>query len=204
MNYSWCEFYLFAKDWQTLIGALIALCAAYLTIRQMRRQAEDDTQRHENLFNRKKMASRARIPDALSGICQYAEETGRFLTGQINDMPEAPIPSIETLKQVIEHIDDDAAERSFELMSWYQVQRARLQGYSDPQHDVGPLYDIVLLQAYVNSLFDYGRNEAKSVPVEPPTRDEMKTAKNNVFELHYVMAHEEQFTHLDERILKRH
>ncbi|RBW58710.1 hypothetical protein [Ruegeria sp. A3M17] len=203
MNYSWCELYLFLKDWQTLVGALLALFAAMVTILVMLCQAASEKKRHRNQLSRKKMAARARMPDALSGISGYVREVGRFLTGQTDERPDAPTSSIETLKQVIEHIDDDASARSFELVSWYQVQRARMQGNDNPQNDTGLLYDIVLLLAYVNSLFDYARNETQTVSNERFSRDEMMSARNNTFDLKYILGHEGQFMQLDERIQNR-
>ncbi len=56
--------------------------------------------------------------------------------------------------EVIEFINDGAAKRSFKLVSWYQVFRARMS------HDIlhparaefaDRLYDVALMQAYVNS-----------------------------------------------------
>ncbi|MCG7518451.1 hypothetical protein [Ruegeria sp. Ofav3-42] len=205
MNYSWCEIYLLAKDWQTLIGALTALVAALLTIAVMLWQASSERKRHRNQLKRKNLAARARMPDALAEVTEYAQRVGKFLTGQIDDRPEGPqSESIQTLKQVIEHIDDDAAARTFELVSWYQVQRVRFQDNESPLNDTGSLYEVVRLQAYVNSLFDYARDQSQTVSNDKPSQDEMMTAKHNVFDLQYVMANEAQFNELDQRIQRQH
>ena len=127
------------------------------------------------------MASRAKMPDALSGISDYAREVGKFLTNQIDGRPDNPITSVNTLQQVIEHVDDDAASMLFELVSWYQVQRSRLSGYNGSHESVDRMYEVVLLQAHANRLFDYARNEKDSVSTEWPSADEMVASRNNVF-----------------------
>lgn len=120
----------FLKEWQTLIGALIALAAALWTIRIMRNQTNAAEKRHQQQLARKAMAARAQMPDALSEICTYTGSvSGYVLVGNKQDLPVPPIAAVMTLKQVIEHIEDTAAQRTFELVSWYQIQQARV---SDP------------------------------------------------------------------------
>ena len=207
MGSPWCEIYGFLKDWQTLIGALIALIAAILTIRVMRRQASDENTRHENQLKRKEMAARAQMPDALSEMIAYIRASGEYLTGQSAEPPEQPLSAITTLKQVIEHIDDKAAQRTFELVSWYQVQRVRMMAEAPPQAEPERgerLYDAVLLQAYANSLFDYARNEATTAPTEKPSFEDMITAYKNTFTLIYTVQNEQQFEGMLAAIERRH
>jgi hypothetical protein len=61
-------------------------------------------------------------------------------------------------KQVIEFIDDDAAARTFELVSWYLVFRVRnahdVHNSAHPTFAERP-YAAAVLQAYINSLYEY-------------------------------------------------
>lgn len=204
---SWCEVYGFLKDWQTLLGALIALAAAILTIRVMHRQATGEERRHKKQLRRKEMAARAQMPDALSELSAYVLATGECLTGQSQEVPTAPTLGITTLKEVIEHIDDKAAQRTFELVSWYQVQRVRMIAEPPPQNEPNRgdrFYDAVLLQAYVNSLFEYARNEEPSAPTANPSWEEMDTARKNTFTLRYTVQNEQMFEGLQQIIARRH
>ncbi|WP_144299838.1 hypothetical protein [Elioraea rosea] len=63
--------YAFLKEWQTLIAALIALGAAYWTVRMMRRQIEQAAQ-HERERNRARYtAARAMLPLALADVMEW-------------------------------------------------------------------------------------------------------------------------------------
>ena len=74
----------------------------------------------------------------------------------------------------------------------------------EPLRDIGLLYDIVLLQAYANGLFDYARNEEQSIANERPTQDDMVTALRNTFGIHTIGRNEGLISQLHERIEKRH
>jgi hypothetical protein len=195
--------YNFTKDWQTLIAALIALAAAVWTIREMRRQSQMDDQRHKDTIRRKKKAARARMPNALSEVCAYARESGLYLTQRRTDLPSAPTRAIITLQEAIEYIDDSAAERVFELVSWYQVQSTRISGNHDITNNSEHYYDATLLHAYANSLFQYARDEVSEVNANSPPQKEMDTAMKNVFGLRYVVSNKEAFIELQDIIARR-
>lgn len=136
--------------WQTLVGALIALFAALWTISVMRRQMKVETARHHDTERRKLMAARAQMPDALSELGAYVRDCGARLIDAAQALPEEPTSAIATLKEVIEFIEDSAAERTFKLVSWYQVFRARtVDGLPTPQQSEFSerMYDTALLQA---------------------------------------------------------
>ncbi len=204
MSISWGETYAIAKDWQTLIAGLIALLAALLTIRAMRLQAKGDQERHLDLLDRKEMASRARMPDALSGMGEHVRRIGSYLAGEVAELPDTPINSISALKEVIEHIDNDAAQRTFELVSWYQVLRARVSSDAATLREEETLYDLVLLQAYVNSLYDYARNEKPKGPNSDPSVEEMSNAVKNAFDISFRSKNGKTFDDLQELIERRH
>jgi hypothetical protein len=162
------------SEWQTLISAILALIAALWTVHEMRKQTRGDETRHENELLRKKLAARAQMPDALSEMSGYVRESCRYLVcGE--KKPTAPVGATNTLKTVIEHIDTKEAEKTFDLVSWFQVQHARLMGSQKPKaiETAEMLYDAALLQAKVNRLFDYARNETEEVRPEKPSQEEM-------------------------------
>lgn len=200
-----CTIYEFIKDWQTLIGAILALLAARWTVKTIKKQMNQEDIRNKEIMSRKAVAARSYMPDALSDLSRYARDSGSHLAGRSETLPAPPTEAVTALKQAIEHIDTDAAERVFQLISWYQVQRARTAGDVRAQQDfVEHAYDIVLLQAYVSSLFGYARNEVQTKIYQHPTLEEMQTAKSNTFDLVSINRNQANFDRLDEIIERRH
>lgn len=115
--------------------------------------------------------------------------------------------AINALKGVIEHIDSDAASRTFELVSFFQVYRSR---HSDEIPDRGTpqfydyMYDTALLQAYINSLYEYARNEEDVVDTSEPSRKDMSEGLKNAFTLMHMVQHEELYLDVRELIERRH
>lgn len=197
--------YDFILAWQTLIGSLLALGAALWTVLAMHDQARGDETRHKNELERKRMAARARMPDALSEMSAYVRSAGRSLVIQ-EKKPLPPVAALTTLKDVIEHIDTKQAEQTFELVSWYQVQHSRLTGSDRPKKIERDemLYDLALLQTQINRLFDYARNEPEQKRPEKPSRQEMAgSLKNAVTVEVWAMKHDE-FQGAIETINRRH
>lgn len=194
-------------QWQTLVGALLALAAAWWTISVMRRQMKDETDRHREAQRRKRMAARAQMPDALSELGVYVRGCAERLTGRADSLPAEPTSAIAALKEVIEFIDDSAAERTFELVSWYQVFRARMShDIPNPQKAefAERLYDAALMQAYINSLYEYARNEEDAVDTAKPSLEEMTDGLKNAFDLIHMMQQEQLYGGVKATIARRH
>lgn len=202
-----CAVYAWVDHWQTLVGAIIALVAALLTIAIMRRQIKQDADRHRDAQRRKCMAARAQMPDALSELSIYVRGCASWLVGNSQTLPTEPIAGITALKGVIEFVDDSAANRTFQVVSWYQVFRARMAGYTpDPERsEFGErIYDTALLQAYVNSLYDYARNEKNDVDSSDPTQEEMLEGLKNAFTLIHFMQERGIYQTAIDTIRRRH
>lgn len=197
--------YKLLSEWQTLIGAVLAVIAALGTVYEMRRQTRGDEERHKNELLRKKLAARAQMPDALSEVSVYARASCRYLISN-DEKPAAPVGGMSTLKSVIEHIDTKQAEQTFDLVSWYQVQNARLIGSKKPKpvETRDMLYDAALLQVKVNRLFDYARNEPEEKLPEKPTQEEMIGALKNAVTVQVWAMKNDQFADVVELIKKRH
>lgn len=201
-------------DWQTLIGAILALIVAVVTIVVMNGQRRDEIERHKqeterqhDADRRKKMAVRAAMPDALSSLSQYARECGERLTGRADALPDPPVQAMSTLQAAVEFIDDDAAKRTFELVSWYQVVSSRLASGVPRTRNASygeAIYDLALMQAYVNSLFEYARNETDDVTTNKPNKTEMISGLRNAFDMPFVLSHEELFQGGIDLLHRRH
>lgn len=192
-------------EWQTLLGAVLALGAALYTVREMRNQTRGDETRHENELLRKKLAARAQMPDALSELSEYVRASCRHLVSG-EDRPIAPVAGTSTLKTVIEHIDTNEAEKTFDLVSWYQVQHARLMGSKTPQtiETAEMLYDAALLQAKIDRLFDYARNKPEEVRPEKPSQEEMIGSLKSAVTVQVWARNTDDFMQVAEIINRRH
>jgi hypothetical protein len=194
----------FIKEWQTLIGALLAIFVAMRTIKVLNLQTLNETNRHLDHQRRKGLAARAEMPDALSEISAYLRAAGEFLIEERTDKPETPSSALSTLKRSIEHLEDGAAKRTFELISFYQVQNVRMENSGGHSSLDDMTYDVIKLQALTNSLFDYARNEERSVEASDLTREEMAVALKNAFRLENRVPLEEEFQLIDKIINRRH
>lgn len=192
-------------QWQTLLGAVLALAAALWTVHEMRKQTRGDETRHNNELLRKKLAARAQMPDALSEMSKYVRESCDYLVSG-KAKPDAPVAATSTLKAVIEHIDTKEAEKTFDLVSWYQVQHVRLIGAKKPKpiETAEMLYDAALLQTKVNRLFDYARNEPEQVRPEEPSEEEMIGSLKNAVTLEVWAIKNGDFSEAVEIIKRRH
>ncbi|MGH0214409.1 hypothetical protein NKY66_10895 [Sinorhizobium meliloti] len=193
------------SEWQTLLGAVLALGAALWTVHEMRKQTRGDEMRHENELLRRKLAARAQMPDALSELSEYVRASGRHLVSG-EEKPTAPVAATSTLKAVIEHIDTKEAEKTFDLVSWYQVQHARLMGSKKPKNieTAEMLYDAALLQTKVNRLFDYARNEPEEVRPEKPSQEEMIGSLKSAITVQVWAMKNDDFAQVVEIINRRH
>lgn len=194
------------EDWQTLVSAGIALVAAFFTIKTMKTQMSQESVRHSKAVERKKLAVRAQLPNALSDLASHIRDrVARTLDGD-SSTAEPPVGALSTLQTAIEFVDDSAANRLFELVSWYQVWAARLQSFnpnSDSDFDTA-MYDSALLMFYATDLFEYGRNEEDEVSGDPPCADEMNRALRNSVGLRRFMQLEARFVNVLETIDRRH
>lgn len=200
MESNWIEV---LKEWQTLLSAMLALMAAAFTIRVMRSQMRQDEERHKRADERKKKAIRAQLPDALSAISGILKRESTKILGNDRYGGYPPIEALNTLKQSIEFVDDSAAERIFELVSWYQVWSARVSHYESRQSD-DILYDTALLMAYVNSVVDYAHNKTNVVQTSKPTQIDMETGLKNAIGLETFVRKKDDLSDLLDRIKERH
>lgn len=144
-------------DWQTLIGALLATAAAIATVVVMHGQTQEARKRDAAAMQRKALAARARMPNALRDLTDFCEAgAGKIIKGE-RKLPEEPSRALEDLKLAIEFIDTEQAEQLFELLSHYQVYTSRFPDYKNFVPAQG-IYDSAKLHYYTARLYGYARN----------------------------------------------
>jgi len=169
------------KEFQPLIGALIALAAAAIAYRSMRNQqriadrALEDTQKaRAEAKQRKQVASVAALPVALARINDYASECIALLVKIFpNDLvadvskqkwntDDSPpnLPSGEVIgiiKECIEHTDGDIARELGNILIRLNLQHVSLMNaYRDRRRDKFPhvLYSQSISAAYLYDALD--------------------------------------------------
>lgn len=191
------------REWQTLVSAALAMSAAAWTIRTMKSQMNQENLRHKNAEIRKKLAVRAQLPNALSSMTRHIRAQVDRLQNDEFTPVDPPVGAISTLQNAIEFVDDRAAGRLFELVSWYQVWDSRIRSSDGFDFDTA-IYDSVLLAAYTDSMYEYARNETDEVPNGLPTQLEMKSALRTSVGLPRFLQNEDRFSAVVSRIEKRH
>lgn len=194
----------FIHHWQTLIAGLLALIGAGATVYMMRKQIRAMTQESRDLRERKLLAARAVMPADLSEICAYTERCAALIDEALHyyDEHREPPPNLKAptlpervpanLQSLIEQFDDGNAHAVADLISCYQVQRARLQGalrdwsgdnnrravmvftLENIEH---PLIETIHLRILANSMFDFARRNTGTISrFEIPTNHQFNTA----------------------------
>ncbi len=190
-------------DWQGIIGATLALGAAYyggrILWKQIRVSEDQETERQRRRF----AAARATMPLLLSGICSYARDVAVALRGIypaagqtgfgadsiLETVPNLPAELPQSLERLIESTGNDAlAEQLADLLGHLQVLHARIAEI--PNLSSGTVGLQLMVEEYMlqvanvyadaSSLFGYARRE-----VEDPAESErmMTTTALNLLEM---------------------
>jgi hypothetical protein len=160
----WSEIFDAIRPWQTLIGAVVAVSAAFFAAliawknvgRQIRQAADLEKQRR----SRKQIALRAVLPLSLSAISEYGEQVtqafhnllGQCVEGslphigvQVPPFPEAPSSTIEALAEFIEYSDTLNIQLFENLLSRIQVLSARTRALLS---DIANANDVQIITSY--------------------------------------------------------
>lgn len=179
-------------DYQTFVGAMIALIAALIAAEIARRQlAETKRQAARDRAGRLR-AARASLPAVLSAVCDYAEATARTLNAAwpidailypndadpcasrrltINIEP-FPAETLRSLERVVELTDsEEVADRIESILREAQVLAARTRklGTGDnltTDHLSFYILQTASLYARAESLFEYARRQSDSLSTE--------------------------------------
>jgi len=136
-------------QWETLFTGVVALVAAFFTIRGLRQQIDQTQKLADDQRRRRARAARATLPLALSQLAQYAttciqelhdlrpyfrsdgsldrtKGEQRFTTWRLPHLPDSILSS---LKECIEFVDDEPAQAIVDLIGHLQVQSSRVTGF---------------------------------------------------------------------------
>lgn len=200
--------------WQTLLTGLIAIVVAGWTIRPLREQItlqraqiETEEKRRREADERLGLAIRAQMPDALGQLSAYARACGEYLTSRQDILPSIPTESLRVLQGTIEHIDSNVGAAVFELISFVQVQSARLLSSGSRRRASrfpDQIYDATKLHALTDRLYPYARNEEQGKRVETLSQKLMLSSLRNVVGLAQFMSDETRYAAIVEMINRRH
>ena len=221
--------YRLVSEFQTLIAGVIALVAAYLTVRTMRQQIRQSDDHAADIRRRKSKAARAAMPGALSALCDHAEasayvavrlrravdgnEIGRRASEETHSISALVIPqgAITILRECIEFSDDEPAESISELIRTLQIQYARLRGIAADcrgENSGSSIVVTTLLNADQN-IFDATNLYALTESLFVYARAETDSAPSRVCQddvlraLFILRIHEQDFPSVYEMIARR-
>ncbi len=178
--------------WQSLNVGMLAFVSSIAAFNIGRYNAEKQREREF-------MASKAFLPDALSGLASYFADSAVLLRqwweasqgGSINTaLPIPPLEFKEVFRDCIRHADREVGEYLARILKRLQVHAARLAAYVDQQSDdtwVSPhqhnlinyIYRLGELQAMVNRLFPFARGQ-EPLDTSALTWEDFKDAYGNL------------------------
>lgn len=181
---------LWLHQWQTLVGGLLAIAAAWLGATMIKRQI-GQADKHEEERNRRRLAAaRVVFPLTLSSLCDYASNSAHYVlailatrrgnsiprgTAHTLQSPSLPDDAIQGLMAMAEAADEDVSAIIWRIADRIQVQHARLSGVhssmTERQNSVRVLtadeLEVYLIDAariYVlaSSLFSFARPDERT------------------------------------------
>ncbi|MDW9544267.1 hypothetical protein GOA55_18985 [Sinorhizobium meliloti] len=196
----WIGRFKWLYDYQTLITGCAAVLAATWSVRAVRDQIKSSdaavqkqidyaARIEKDRIEAKRDAARVTLPLALSGICDYAESSGRHfealrkksIAGRLPrghalpEFPALPDNAISAIKETVEFVDIQDRRVFAHLVRRIQVQSARIRGLADETrmsrgiaraNIESYLVDCILIYAQASDLFDFARAETENVPLE--------------------------------------
>lgn len=188
------------EEWQTLVSALLALAAAWWTVKTIEKQIWDERERHSEIRTRKALSMRAHMPDALIALTNFTRRCFNYIQNANEDFPEFCPEAIQIFKESIEFLDTQSSGMVYEMVSFYQVHNSRLTGYRDrgrPASDYEDrILDIVRLNYLALRIFAYARNLEQSIPNHAPTRDDLTHSLRSIIGTEEYMMNEERYENL--------
>lgn len=187
-----------AYDWQTLLAAMIALVAALLTTRYLKKQINQTARIQEEKDRRRLTAARTVFSLSLSQTCQFAVDTAKELarlsgamrepiSGMLDnvradfpDIPESVVNAFERIVEAANHknviVRLSQTVQSLQVVSsrTSDLQRRISLGQDISLYLASRFADAAVLYAQASSLFEYARDNSNEV--NPITWSEVETA----------------------------
>jgi hypothetical protein len=187
------------KDYQTLITGIVGSVIALATLAVLWHQ-------HQSALERKRLSLRAYMPDALSALSKYCRNCFEHInTKSEKDFPTIDPAHINIFKEAIEFNDTVSAKELYEIINFYQVTNARMEGFlrDGSQYTiVQRQYDLVWLNALILNLFDHARSTdiKEKVPSLEPTKDNMLSSLRSITRF---KDHIHDFSKLEKKIERK-
>lgn len=174
-------------DWQTILGALLALFGAWLTVRKIREQIEQTEKQEKRRTERQHRAARTVLPLALSeidGLCRraasqigheivirenfgaaFSDNVGKHTRSSRLRPIDLPQNVISEMKHFVETLEgEDRARHVAELISSIQIMISRFNEFDLDQGDKlsvlglsDLLFDVAKVRFLNDAMFNYGR-----------------------------------------------
>ncbi len=176
--YSCFEYW--TNRYQSLIGAIATLVAAYFAYRAVRRQIDQNERHAHDRVVRDADAAKAVLPLSLTAVCDYAVECMQQLAAAAtpadaqmpwppHELPTFPSAVISPLEAGVRHADRVQAKMISDLILTAQIQSSRLKklsmimnatyGASYRNYNIeNGIYDAAALYARAAALFDFARD----------------------------------------------
>lgn len=174
-DFSQCLF-----EWQTLVGGLLALLAALLSIFFLNRQIKQTEALHQKGLERSHHAQRVIFPFVLSQICEASRitikdmaeihrigEIGRVIQDYARPVLDLSDSLIGNLQSMAETTDNSTfLELLSELVQNIQISRSRLNDsdFASDREIESRMIDVAKIYALSESLFQYARFKSKAPP----------------------------------------
>lgn len=174
-------------EWQGLEGACLALFAAYLSVKWIKKQINQDKAHHADEISRRHNATRLTLPLVLASIQELTQQSANEIAARLEAnfdkrrgeqagdcvdeiFASIPFPRIvldsevlTSLKEFVETLGNFQDIRHIaELVSSLQIYIARYNGY-DPTHAAGELtlnslmLDAAKIQLLTDAIYNYAR-----------------------------------------------
>ena len=159
----------FLYHWQTLIAGMLALLAAFCTIRSLSKQIAQQEKFREDDLKRKLRKAKSTLPIALSEATVYSERCYSLLFGLLNcydennglkqntshkdhikNLPLFPGDAMKVIRDCIVSTNEDDAIKLQQIISFAQVHEARFEGYFQ---DICYAEDNVIMCHTVDALY---------------------------------------------------
>jgi hypothetical protein len=191
------------QQWQTLVGAMVAIAAALIAVANTTRTLRQNKQLERQRRNRKHDAIRAVLPIALAQISDYAEHSARGLNELVGHcdgetLPQAtaqrgliePLPSdtLETLTDFIEYSDDLDVSIVVSTTTWIQIHDSRVRSLVKRNREPAgvvrsnlesSIIDAASIYAGAGAVYDYARRRGTKLP-RTLTWDAVRNALRNM------------------------
>lgn len=170
---------------QSLIAGILALVAAYFTIKVIRGQIDQAQRSEVERFKRRNRAARASLPFALSEFVDYANncrsniivvelavQNSLPLTSAVT-LPSYPALAAAKIADAIETADADNSKKLASILAYAQIYHARLTEFVELSNR-SPIpvskrdcnnryYDTLCLKKLCARAFEYGRGEVEAI-----------------------------------------